>query len=76
MKKILLLQMVLLSSLMATTGSESATEMNKVQACESAKMKARMSYQIFQMNSACRCEEIELKGWTCKVSFSYMGKKQ
>lgn len=66
--------MVLFSSLMAITGSERDTGASEEQACDSAKKKARMSYQIFQMNSACRCEYIDLKGWTCQVSFSYMKK--
>ncbi len=76
MKKIILIQMVLLTSLMAITGSERDTGTSQEQACDAAKKKARMSYQIFQMNSACTCQQTDVNEWSCEVSFSYMRKNR
>jgi len=75
MKKILIIQLMLSSSLMAEQGIELAIGKNRSNTCEAAKKKARETYNIFQMNRGCTCEKIDQKMWSCELVFSYMSKK-
>jgi len=75
MKKILIIQLMLLSSLMAEQGFERAIGKNRSNTCEAAKKKARETYNIFQMNTGCTCGKTEQKMWICELVFSYMSKK-
>ncbi len=75
MKKILLIQMVLVSSLMAEKGFERVVASSQENACAAARKKAYASYHIFQMNSGCRCGQTENKEWMCEISFNYSGKR-
>ena len=76
MKKILIIQLLILSSLMAEQGFAQAFGKNKSNACEAAKNKARKSYKVFQMNKGCTCERIETQEWMCVLSFNYILKKK
>ena len=75
MKKILLIQMILLSSLMAEKGFERVIGKSQEEACVAARKKARQAYNIFQMNARCTCERTETDKWMCEVYFNYSTKK-
>ena len=75
MKKILLIQIMLLSSLIAEQGHEQGVAKDKKTACEIARKQARATYNVFQMNSDCRCNKTQNEEWTCELLFSYMSKK-
>lgn len=76
MKKILLIQIILISSLMAEQGHERGIAKDRSTACAIAEKAARESYNVFQMNAGCSCVETENKEWTCDILFSYMSKRQ
>lgn len=75
MIKILLIQMILLSSLMAEKGFERVIGKSQSEACIAARKKARQLYHIFQMNSRCTCERTETKKVMCEIYFNYSSKK-
>lgn len=75
MKKILLIQMILLSSLMAEKGFERVIGKSQSKACIAARKKARELYNIFQMNSRCTCERTDTKEVMCEIYFNYSSKK-
>lgn len=75
MNKILLIQIILLSSLMAEQGHEQGVAKDKKTACEIARKQARALYNVFQMNSNCNCKNSKIDEWTCELLFSYLSKK-
>lgn len=75
MKKILLIQMILLSSLMAEKGFERVIGKSETETCIAVRKKARELYNIFQMNSKCTCERTEAKEVMCEIYFNYSSKK-
>jgi len=76
MKKILLIEILFVSSLMAEQGHTQGIAKDKKDACTTAKQIAWDDYHIFQMNPGCRCENTDTNEWTCEVLFSYMSKKE
>ncbi len=75
MKKILLIQMMFLSSLMAEKGFERVIGKSQEETCVAARKKARQSYNIFQMNARCTCERTDENEWMCEIYFNYNSKK-
>jgi len=75
MKKILLIQFMLLMPLMAETGSEQAIGASQIETCTLVRQKAYQSYEVFQMNARCSCKQTETKEWSCEIVFSHMGKR-
>ena len=51
MKKLLLLQILFISSVIAEEGLERVIDKSKMSACDKAKSKAYASYEIFRMNT-------------------------
>jgi len=65
-----------LSSLMAEQGHEKGISKDKRVACEIAKKEARATYNVFQMNPGCSCENTNGNEWVCELLFSYISKKE
>ncbi len=76
MKKILLLQIIVLMPLIAETGKERAIGESREGTCSAVRKKAYSSYRVFQMNAGCVCEQNEKNKWICEIYFSHMGKKK
>ena len=75
MKKLLLIQMLFISSVIAEDGFERVIDKNKTVACQIAKDKAYAVYVIFRINSDCFCEKTQDEEWGCDLYFNYMRKK-
>lgn len=75
MKKLLLLQILFISSVIAEEGLERVIDKSKMSACDKAKSKAYASYEIFRMNSDCFCKNTDTQEWTCDLYFNYIRKK-
>ena len=75
MKKILLIQIILLMPLMAEVGKTKAIGKSQEESCLKARKKAYESYDIFQMNSGCTCKQIGNNEWNCEIYFNFSGKR-
>ncbi len=75
MKKILLIQTILLMPLMAEVGKVKAIGKSQEESCSQARKKAYESHDIFQMNSRCTCEQTDENEWSCEIYFNFSGKR-
>ncbi len=76
MKKILLLQIIFLTSVMAEAGSQRVIGNSKADACNTAKENAYTLYEIFRINSDCACKQTNLQEWVCELRFNYIRKRE
>lgn len=75
MKKLLLIQIVFLSCLIAKEGFERVVDKNQMTACKMAKDKAYSEFEIFRINSECICKKTKSEEWACDLYFNYIRKK-